>query len=128
MSFFHGITLERNDAVFFEVLQGFWIIRQVPPNCDSRQVTNEQSIRNHEGENDKTQRVERFQDKRDWDDNKTKHQIVKKSARSVGLPPPVVRLDGIDFHLPEIGKIVCAFHGQTLTSTCDPFPQNALRS
>ena len=71
----------------------------LPADHTDRQAPNEQSIRNHEGEDQEAQNIEPPEYETDRHDDKEEHQAVEKGARGFVFPPPVVGFDRADRNL-----------------------------
>src|SRR5262249_33748224 len=75
------------------------------PDRMNRQPPEEQTVRDHHGENNKAQRIKTLQHQNNGHHDEEKHQVVQEGTRGIIFSPPVIGFGGTDLPLPlgEVG-------------------------
>lgn len=84
--------------MLLKLLTFFGVILEVPADGSNRKVPHKKAIGDHEGKDNKTQRIEPLHDQAYWNNDEQDHQIVEESTGRLVFPPPVVGFDSADVH------------------------------
>jgi hypothetical protein len=92
-------VLASDDALALEFFNSLRMVREMLPHSSDSEVSQKQTIGDHESEHHKAQSIRVEEHQPDWNKDEKQHQPVQENThRRVFLPPPV-RLSRPDFQL-----------------------------